>query len=379
MAGIIYLLHEREFIKSNVHIYKIGKTQNVKGRLGGYPKHSRLMFSMFTTRLDTMETELIAILTDKFQHRQDIGKEYFEGNPFEMMMIIVTYLGDHNRYDEIIPISEKEEISMKINNANNDQTRILCEYVNQKRENLSSCIIKSTSFFDDISHWMITNNYKTKLTMSKLHKDLSELYGVIKTNHKFEDCVDIALNFPDLYQPIQPLPQHDHTISVMNFIDANRVTFNNKIIKSKEVFDQMLVWFNERGINTRITFNKMIAIITKSFSVTNKPQMFDDGVADALLFPSLVLCEDQNISMTDEEKIKRFIEEYIVKDSTSFMTLKSVKEVFVNSRYFYGKIQMIKSYLEDILKTICIEEKKINGIKYRNVFLGYKLNAPCLD
>ncbi len=39
----IYILREREFVKSSEHVYKIGITRSVKNRMGDYPKGSSII------------------------------------------------------------------------------------------------------------------------------------------------------------------------------------------------------------------------------------------------------------------------------------------------------------------------------------------------
>ena len=77
----IYLLHEREFIKSSEPIYKIGKTtQENTTRFKNYPKGSRLLFQIICNNCHDIEKELIKIFIVKYKQRKDIGLEYFEGD-----------------------------------------------------------------------------------------------------------------------------------------------------------------------------------------------------------------------------------------------------------------------------------------------------------
>ena len=77
----IYLLHEREFVKSRENIYKIGRTtqENTK-RITQYPIGSRLIY--FRTCNDSvfMESAILKSFRSKYTSRTDIGSEYFEGD-----------------------------------------------------------------------------------------------------------------------------------------------------------------------------------------------------------------------------------------------------------------------------------------------------------
>ena len=85
----IYLLIEREFIKTNENIFKLGKTKqsNLK-RFDSYPKGSKLLYQTICSDCDSIEILLIKIFKKTYKQRKDIGNEYFEGNYKHMIDII---------------------------------------------------------------------------------------------------------------------------------------------------------------------------------------------------------------------------------------------------------------------------------------------------
>src|SRR5665647_1537299 len=77
----IYLLREREFIKTGECVYKIGKTtQFPERRFGGYPKGSEIHVVLKVNNCTTYENHLKQLFDVKFKNRPDIGREYYEGN-----------------------------------------------------------------------------------------------------------------------------------------------------------------------------------------------------------------------------------------------------------------------------------------------------------
>ena len=91
-SGHIYMIREREFLKTNENIYKIGKTINIKGRMPAYPKNSRLYICFFcSTDIDVVEKHMIALFDRRFVKRVDIGAEYYEGDVLEMIRALVAY------------------------------------------------------------------------------------------------------------------------------------------------------------------------------------------------------------------------------------------------------------------------------------------------
>ena len=82
----IYILQEREFIKTEEPIYKIGKSKQLNlGRFSQYPNGSILYFQLVVPDCDKLEKILIRQFKGKYRQRTDIGTEYFQGDVFKMM------------------------------------------------------------------------------------------------------------------------------------------------------------------------------------------------------------------------------------------------------------------------------------------------------
>lgn len=122
MSNYIYLLQEREFIKTKEPIYKIGKTrQKHNDRLKQYPKGSKLLLQISVDDCDKFERDIIKLFREKYKWRKDIGHEYFEGNYNEMIKDIkeCTNIKPENiAYDLIIEA------------AANGNLEVLDEYLN---------------------------------------------------------------------------------------------------------------------------------------------------------------------------------------------------------------------------------------------------------
>jgi len=97
MTEYIYLLQEREFIRLNEPIYKIGKTkqENLK-RIQNYPNGTRLLLQIICNNCDNLEKELIQLFKSKYKIQTDIGKEYFKGNHLDMIKDIYLTIYDCN-------------------------------------------------------------------------------------------------------------------------------------------------------------------------------------------------------------------------------------------------------------------------------------------
>jgi hypothetical protein len=86
----IYLLQEREFIKLNQPIYKIGYTTAGLKRFKNYPHDSDVLLVKIFDNCNP-EKELIALFKNIFRLCVEIGKEYFEGDKNHMMDLIYNF------------------------------------------------------------------------------------------------------------------------------------------------------------------------------------------------------------------------------------------------------------------------------------------------
>ena len=96
----IYLLQEREFVKSRENIYKIGRTtqENTK-RIAQYPKGSRLMYFRSCNNSVAVEMTILKLFRSKYNPRTDIGSESFEGDYNAMIKDINILLDKIIDYD----------------------------------------------------------------------------------------------------------------------------------------------------------------------------------------------------------------------------------------------------------------------------------------
>ena len=78
--------------------------------------------------------------------------------------------------------------------------------------------------------------------------------------------------------------------------------------------------------------------------------------------------------LEENDNVFKFVSEYIKRDPSSYFTLKQAKEAFKSSDYFNGKLQTLKNDLQKLLKVVCEDQCKINGVNVKNVFSGYKLS-----
>ena len=96
MEGL-YLLHTREFITTEMPIYKIGRGDNVQIRVSQYPNGSHVLLLIRCKNSKLCEKKLIAIFKQKFIQEKYYGSEYFSGNCDDMIDVMTEFIKIHNK------------------------------------------------------------------------------------------------------------------------------------------------------------------------------------------------------------------------------------------------------------------------------------------
>ena len=124
ITNYIYLLHEREFIRTSEDIYKVGMTRQPNlDRFNNYPKGSILLFQMECIDSRFVESIVLQVFKDKFYKCFFYGNEYFKGDKKSMIDIIhliITYESQirertthRSKFIEDI-LKERENMAIKI-------------------------------------------------------------------------------------------------------------------------------------------------------------------------------------------------------------------------------------------------------------------------
>lgn len=119
LGEYIYLLQERESLRCHDEIYKIGRTkQEGMSRIKNYPKGSKVWLMIIVNDSVKAENDLLDHFDKMFVQVSDVGREYYKGNPVQMMEEIIKY--QHERFDiniettgEVLPRSPEIEFEEK--------------------------------------------------------------------------------------------------------------------------------------------------------------------------------------------------------------------------------------------------------------------------
>ena len=141
----IYLIVEREFVKTKESIFKVGKTtQNNHDRLKQYPKGSVLLAQFVCDDCHSIEKEILKAFRKLFISRRDIGAEYFEGDYPKMIQTIfniINYkfymLNTNNTVGSAI-VEEEEDCNTVVTNIQTFQNNPIIEDTSSQTSNIAS-------------------------------------------------------------------------------------------------------------------------------------------------------------------------------------------------------------------------------------------------
>ncbi len=93
--GSIYLFYTRASKNADESVYKIGKTRNYLQRKDGYDKGGDMLFVVNVSNRHECENIIKDAFRKEFKIRKDYGYEYFEGDVYEMVMMIKDILSNY--------------------------------------------------------------------------------------------------------------------------------------------------------------------------------------------------------------------------------------------------------------------------------------------
>lgn len=88
--GLLYIVQTPHCIQHHPNIFKAGRTKNMAKRLSAYPKGTQLIARVQVTRMKDAEDMMMAVCRNRFVDRRDFGKEYFEGDGWDLLEALAS-------------------------------------------------------------------------------------------------------------------------------------------------------------------------------------------------------------------------------------------------------------------------------------------------
>ena len=225
----VYLIKEREFIKTKENIYKIGRTTKLNHiRFNQYPKGSILLFQIICNNCKIIEKNIITTFIEKFIQRKDIGTEYFEGDYVLMIDMIYTIVKNNNiklcKYCDSIDTEYICDIC-KIN-IKYKYYKIIKEFPDYKND----------ISFGGTCKYIKIQNLKSK-TILYINEDISE--NIKENNIEENDMINTFIVEAPLNYGLNYFDTliNDNILCIDNIYDLNSDKFKKSILKTKINFN----------------------------------------------------------------------------------------------------------------------------------------------
>jgi len=237
--GYIYLLQEREFVRTKENIYKVGMTtqENLK-RFCGYRGGYILLFQMCCKNAKTIEKKIIKLFKDTFTHEKKLGNETFSGDYKSMIDKIYLTIKDEERNnneeevedDEEPVVEQQEECSME-------------QYEEQKKETN-----KSKLLYEEIGK--VFNDYKNDESFAGKKKYIK----ITKVGNKYiVYYINPILNHnSEVYDYNDLICEYEININV-----ADELQYFNKLISKKIVCLDKIYDINSSSFIDKINKEKL--------------------------------------------------------------------------------------------------------------------------
>ena len=263
----IYLIKEREFIKTKEPIYKIGKTkQENLQRIKSYPNGSILLLYIITNDCDKKEKEIIQKFKELFIHKKDIGNEYFLGDYNHMINIILSIISNNSSIEGSIDNSNNSLIEGSIESS---KDIVYFDYDN-KIINFDNSHIKDIEFIknDKLEYYELFELYYNKLfenENNKIIKKTNKSYSTILTKTK---------------QWINKMDENIYPI-IINNIAKNMKLFIEINFKDDNIINNILCFLDyifiitSKNHNLYSHINKYIDIIGSNYSTDDYKKYYE--------------------------------------------------------------------------------------------------------
>ena len=270
----IYLLQEREFIKTKEPIYKIGKTKQEKlKRIKSYPNGSELLFYIVCNNCDKIEKIIINKFKSHFIHKKEFGNEYFMGDYNSMIDTIYNIIrlskmkdnkdiNENNRCSKCNKFYKTKKSFINHEKSCNGLSILTCP----------KCMITFSSRFCKSSH-MKRNNCKAKSINHNIDDYIDDYINDF--GNERIDYLENFINKPD----IKDLPIHKRLIKYIEYKYFNEEFPENKNVKYKN--NNCLIKEDGKWKPKHIN-NMIIDIIEKNKLIiyTNKDNDDDNEIND---------------------------------------------------------------------------------------------------
>ena len=293
----IYLVQERESIRCNDNIYKIGKTkQKPMKRVSAYPTGTKLWITIIVNDATSAEKDLLKIFREKFKQITEIGAEYFYGNPIQMINEIVIYQSEHFSIEDEVKDEVKDEDEFNSSEALSDENENVDKNVNEdvnEDENMNVNMNVDEDVNEDVNENMNINmnvnnskntNKNTNKNIPEKHIDDSLIERDVETvMENIKKPMQLSKYTKVLADTVKSLDlSNKHSANIHVKFDSSSNTFDVKSIDINSPNKKMSQKMHFENINVDVDENIFkIALNPYHLAKFNKVKI--NGITDYII------------------------------------------------------------------------------------------------
>ncbi len=317
--GWVYWIKEREFVRLQEDVWKIGRTTNWAQRYAQYPKGSVIMAMIAVHDCKVAEDELIKGFRRRLIARPDIGREYFQGESHVVGMLFCNIASQF--------------ICDNISTINHDTSTVA--------ESLSTCSHEDDNDTDSLEQ----SEPQDPTTSGSTSTAVEAIHGV--TN--------------------------DFDLNLFKYVSDQRAELEAGPIKLTIFYDGFVEWVRrhpcmarERRASGEGTMMQAVTSLKKQFGVATETS--EEGIL--LRFDATMRSKN-----AERTSVLEFAQKHVVRSQGSYFTLAEAKVALEKCGYTLSMVSQLKSELEKALGVQCRAFKWRDGAKRNNVFDNHKLDG----
>ena len=143
----VYLIKEREFMRLNENVIKVGYSTSLTDRCRGYPKGSLVLSVHRVVDGRVAEAKILSTFNERFRKRTDIGTEYFEGRLLDIVtafnVLALPFMCDVSKGTGVVPkisVSKQKQKQKQVQRpSNSDVDSFLSKFLKRNKSARLHC------------------------------------------------------------------------------------------------------------------------------------------------------------------------------------------------------------------------------------------------
>jgi len=153
----------------------------------------------------------------------------------------------------------------------------------------------------------------------------------------------------------------------LEFIELNKIKFNNKIIKTTDIHQEFNEFLNNNNSNMKCKYNKLLSLLKQHYNVKTRSHEFEDGISQGICFPSLIKSPETPQEPTWTNPLENWLNaNYIVTNvQKDRITCEDLYKIYIRSNNTF----ITQKQFGQFMVILDHKSKSLHGVRY---YVGLK-------